>query len=381
MNTKKFHAQKMFTGSQWLDSQVITVENGIISSIQDAVEPLDSDVQPISGSLVAGYIDIQVNGGGGVLFNNQPELSTLVAMVKAHSQYGTTAMLPTVITDELSVMTQAADAVSQAISSQTPGIIGIHFEGPHLSIKKKGVHPAESIRELSEAEMAIFKRDDLGIKLITIAPENVLPAQIKQLVEANVIVCLGHSFADFDTTNKAIEAGATGFTHLYNAMSGLDSRQPGMLGSALLAKETYSGIILDLLHVHPASAKIACQIKGIDKMILVTDAMALIGSEQTEFELFGETVALNGNQLNIETGQLAGSHLTMEEAVLNAIKYLNLPLEDVLNMASLNPAQFLKQSKIRGQIQVGASADWVVLDSHNCISQTWIAAEQVFPLT
>ncbi|AWB68067.1 N-acetylglucosamine-6-phosphate deacetylase [Saccharobesus litoralis] len=384
-----YRPTRFFNGQGFIDNAVISVENGVICGIDvaenEVAENLTSkatnnainpqDITRLNGTLAPGYIDVQVNGGGGVLFNNQPTLASLQAMFNAHRQYGTTALLPTLITDDIDVMQQAADAVAQAIKQPLSGIVGIHFEGPHLSVPKKGVHPAQHIRHISDQEWQLFSRNDLGIKKVTLAPEAVSPEEIQRLTELNVIVSLGHSNATYEQTQAALAAGATGFTHLFNAMSPLTSREPGVVGAALAAQQTYCGIIIDHHHVHSTSANLAYRLKSADKLVLVTDAMALIGSKQSHFNLFGEQVALQGDKLTIDTGQLAGSHLSMQQAVQNSVNDLHIELGDCLKMASLTPATWLGLDEQMGKIAVGYRADWVLLNDDLSVQQTWVAGQ------
>jgi N-acetylglucosamine-6-phosphate deacetylase len=361
---------RLFDGENWQHNVQLTMVEGKIQQIV-AADP--ATVLP--HTLVPGFIDVQVNGGGGALFNTAPTLETLRTMVKAHAGFGTTALLPTVITDSVAIMQQTADVVASAIAQQVPGVLGVHFEGPHLSVPKKGVHPVQHIRQLSEAEMAIYRRTDLGIKLVTVAPENITPEQIKTLVAAGVIVCLGHSNADGATVQAAIAAGATGFTHLYNAMSPLTSREPGMVGVALADPTTWCGIILDGHHVHPTAARLAIAAKPRGKMLIVTDAMSPVGTTDTEFDFFDGKVTRDGNKLTAETGQLAGSVLDMAGAVQYAISELDVAEAEALRMASLYPAEFLGIAAQRGQIHVGAMADLVLLDEQGQVVQCFIAGQ------
>lgn len=360
---------KLFDGQIWHSNITVVVEQGVIQ----AVEPATGAVQ--SGCLVPGFIDVQVNGGGGALFNTDTSLAALRTMVKAHAQFGSTALLPTVITDSVAVMQQAADVIAAAIASQEPGVLGVHFEGPHLSVPKKGVHPEPHIRPLSDAELAIYRRTDLGIKLVTVAPENISPAQIKQLVAANVIVCLGHSNADAVTVQAALAAGATGFTHLYNAMSALTSREPGMVGVALADPDSWCGVILDGYHVHPLAVKLALAAKPKGKLLIVTDAMSPVGTNQTEFDFFEGKVIRDGNKLTNLNGNLAGSVLDMAAAVSYAINELGLDQAEAVRMASLYPAEFLGISAQRGQIQPGAKADLVLLNDAGIVQQCWLEGQ------
>lgn len=373
-------ADTLFDGEQLHIQRPVSFEDGRIIAM-DTVR--NAKEYRLDGLLTAGFIDTQVNGGGGKLFNQTPELNTLITMVNAHAQFGTTSMLPTLITDEISKIEQAADAVSLAIREKTPGIIGIHFEGPHISAAKKGIHHQDKIRPLTSQEMDQYCRDDLGVKLITLAPEAVDNATIKTLVEHQVIVSLGHSNASFDQVNLALKAGASGFTHLFNAMSPIESRAPNMVGAALLDSDSWCGLILDGHHIHPASARLAYQAKTEGKIILVTDAMSTIGSPQTQFHFDGHDIELKHNKLTSKMGSLAGSALTMITAVNNAIAMLHAPASQALNMASAYPAEFLGLNKQKGSIKIGNIADLILLnDSPSAtpihIKDVWIAGSQVF---
>ena len=368
---QQLSVSRLFDGATWFDNVSVVIEHGFIQAITPATGPVQQ------ASLVPGFIDVQVNGGGGVLFNNSPTPQTLATMLQAHSQFGTTAMLPTVITDSIALMQRAADAVAVAIAAKQPGIIGVHFEGPHLSVPKKGVHPQQHIRQLSADELALYGRNDLGIKLVTVAPENVSPAQIRQLVGLNVIVCLGHSNADAATVQAALDAGATGFTHLYNAMSPLTSREPGMVGVALADPHSWCGVIFDGHHMHPLAAKVALAAKPAGKLLLVTDAMSPVGTADTEFDLFDGKVSRHGDKLTDKEGRLAGSVLDMAGAVRYAIQSLDVAPDEALRMASLYPAQFLHTPHL-GRIAAGYQADMVLLDDSWLVLQSWIGGQQMF---
>lgn len=364
---------RCFDGEQWLSNVRVSAVDGQIT----AIEPVDAaQVQPLT--LTAGFIDVQVNGGGGALFNTAPSVDSLRTMLRAHARFGTTAMLPTVITDSVDIMQKTADAVAAAIAGGEPGIIGIHFEGPHLSVPKRGVHPTAHIRGLSADELALYSRADLGIKLVTVAPENVSAEQIRQLVSLGVIVCLGHSNADAATVEAALAAGATGFTHLYNAMSPLTSREPGMVGVALADRHSWCGIILDGHHVHPTAAKLALAAKPRGKMLLVTDAMSPVGTSETEFAFFDGKVLRDGNKLTNEAGSLAGSVLDMAGAVQYAVSELGVAQGEALRMASLYPAEFLAIANQVGRIQVGQRADVLLLDESGAVQQCFIAGQQIY---
>ena len=306
-------------------------------------------------------------------------------MVIAHSQFGTTALLPTLITSNLKTIKRAADVISRAVERRLPGILGIHFEGPHISVSKKGIHSSDHIRVLSEPELEIYCRDDLGIKVLTVAPENITPEQIKILVAHKVKVCLGHSDANFELTLEALNAGATGFTHLFNAMSPLTSRQPNMVGAALLDENSWCGLILDGHHVHPATAKLAIRAKPQGKIMLVTDAMSTIGSSQSAMTFDGHNIQLTGNKLTSKAGRLAGSALDMITAVVNAQSMLDIPLTEALRMATLYPADFLGIAEQKGHFSHGSSADFTLLslptlpkDMQCHVKKTWISGNKIF---
>jgi N-acetylglucosamine-6-phosphate deacetylase len=374
---QRFFAEQLFDGITIKTNQMISVEDGIIHSIESA--QLQHDAIQLSGLVAPGFVDVQVNGGGGLLFNNQPTLDTLVTMSCAHQQFGSTAILPTLITDNYATMQLAANAVASAIALNVKGIIGIHFEGPHLSQPKKGIHPTQHIRQISPEEMALFKRTDLGLVCVTLAPENVSVELIKELVRANVRVCLGHSNANSAQTLAALQAGAQGFTHLFNAMSPLQSREAGMVGAALLDSSSYCGLIVDHEHVDITSCQLAIKCKTPDRIMLVTDAMSHVGSEQIELQFAGMQISRQGNKLTIEGGRLAGSALDMATAVRNSVQNLHCSIQDALKMASTTPATFLGLQQQKGYLAPGFDADWVVLTDQYYVNSTYIAGEQVSP--
>ncbi|MCL1056996.1 N-acetylglucosamine-6-phosphate deacetylase [Shewanella gelidimarina] len=366
-------ADRIFDGQQFHHDLPVTFEDGHILAFDTVKGAKESRVD---GSITPGFIDVQVNGGGGVLFNSSPTRQGIEAIGQAHAKFGTTAYLPTLITDDFSVMQQAADAVADAIEHGSAGVLGVHFEGPHLSVPKKGVHPQPHIRRISDAELDIFSRQDLGIKVVTLAPENVSPDVIAALVKADVKVCLGHSNADYDTVKAALDAGATGFTHLFNAMSAFGSRNPGMVGAALESTDAWCGLIVDGHHVHPTAAKVAINAKPRGKVMLVTDAMPPVGLDgEVSFELFGTQVLRVGDRLNAVTGELAGCVLDMAGAVANTISMLDISAEEALRMASMYPAAFLGVSQQFGSLATGKRADLVVMNDQFKVQHTFIAGQ------
>ncbi|MCL1094565.1 N-acetylglucosamine-6-phosphate deacetylase [Shewanella kaireitica] len=369
-------AERLFDGQQFHSELPITFEDGNIIAFDTVKGAKESKV---NGTVCPGFIDVQVNGGGGVLFNATPTRQGIEAIGLAHAKFGTTAYLPTLITDNVSVMQRAADAVADAIAAKSSGVLGVHFEGPHLSIPKKGVHPQPHIRRISNAELEVFSRQDLGVRVVTLAPENVSPEVISALVESGVKVCLGHSNADYDTVKAALDAGATGFTHLFNAMSAFGSRSPGMVGAALESADAWCGLIVDGHHVHPAAAKVAINAKPQGKVMLVTDAMPPVGLDSEEsFELFGTQVIRVGDRLNAVTGELAGCVLDMAGAVKNSVSMLELSPEEAIRMASLYPAKFLGIDKQFGSLEIGKRADLVLINNEYKVQQTYIGGQLIF---
>jgi len=359
----------------WQQDQVLTIEKGIItdisplSSMQSAGKAV-MDLPRIDGTVIPGYVDTQVNGGGGVMFNHATSYESIKVMANAHLQFGSTTLFPTLITDDIDTIEQAADAMAEAIADDHPSILGVHFEGPHLSVEKKGVHLPKYIRALSDRELATYTRKDIGQVLVTVAPENVPCDIIRELVESGVVVALGHSNAPYDIVEQAIEAGATGFTHLYNAMSPLTSREPGMVGAALL-HDSICGLIVDHQHVHPKSVALAYKTKGPDELMLVTDAMAHVGASEPTVAFFDTHITREGDKLTTPDGTLAGSCLDMHSAVTNSVNDISIPLRHASVMASTTPAMFTHIHNKVGEIAVGKYANFLVLDDNKALAEVW----------
>lgn len=408
--TQRFLAEQVFDGERILTNAIIKVEGGNISEVTSSPtlaeqEEVLSSGRHLKGLVVPAFIDLQVNGGGGVLFNNSPTVDALETISQAHMRAGTGYILPTVITDDIGVMEQAADAVSATIRNNR-SILGIHFEGPHLSVVKKGVHPKQFVRVMTERERSLYKRTDLGIKKITIAPESMSLSDLEFLLANNWLVSIGHTNADADTIQKYVKAGATCFTHLFNAMSAMTGREPGAVGTALLEESVYAGIILDGHHVDYRNGYLAWRLKnenkavGSGRLFLVSDAMATSGvyasplmneakhvaenkgmmtktSQAKSFQLFGETLTEKDGKLTTSEGTLAGAHLTMLSAVQNSVEHTNIPLPEVLKMASCFPADYLSTSPIEqgpkvGYIKQGYQARFLLLDNKLNLIETFV---------
>jgi N-acetylglucosamine-6-phosphate deacetylase len=323
--------------------------------------------------LVPGFIDCQVNGGGGVLFNDAPSVPTLRRIAAAHRRFGTTGLLPTLISDDALVMRTAIAAVAAAIEQGVPGIIGIHLEGPFLSPQRKGIHNAAKFHSPAVADIELVTSLVSGKTLLTLAPEQVAPEVLRVLAERGVVLAAGHTAASYATTRAALDAGVRGFTHLYNAMTPLQSREPGVVGAALEDTASWCGLIVDGHHVHPAALRVALAAKPTGKTFLVTDAMPPVGSTDASFQLNGETITCRDGLCTNAQGILAGSALDMAGAVRNAVAMLHIPLVEALRMASAYPAAFLGLEHQLGHIAAGYAADLVALDDDLNVTETWIS--------
>jgi N-acetylglucosamine-6-phosphate deacetylase len=359
-----------------LDQATIHVADGRIAAISPggaAGETIDL----AGGWLVPGFIDIQVNGGGGVLFNDSPDVGGIAAIGHAHGRFGTTGFLPTLISDVPEVIARALDAVDAAIESGVPGCIGIHIEGPIISVTRKGIHDPEKFRGLDDDLLALLTRPRRGKVMLTLAPEMVSLDDIRRLSAAGVILSIGHSDATYDTARAAIAAGMTGVTHLFNAMSPLLHRAPGVVGAALEDEDIYCGLILDGFHVHDAPVRIAMRARPHDRFVLVTDAMPCVGADVTEFDLHGRRILVEGGRCLGEDGTLAGSSLDMAGAFRNAVTRIGLSHADAALMAATSPAAFLGLSEERGALAPGLVADWVQLTRNLAPVGTWIAGARI----
>jgi N-acetylglucosamine-6-phosphate deacetylase len=367
---------RIFNGEATRERHSVIIADGRIEAIVPASQAVSIEYRNLGGGLLApGFIDAQVNGGGGVLFNGDPTVDGLRRIAEAHRRFGTTGLLPTLITDTPEVMRRAADAVAAARRANVPGVLGIHFEGPFIDERRRGAHPEELIRPMAADDLAFFRDLDCVTVLVTLAPSCVPPALVGQLTAAGAIVSLGHAEATADEAAAALKAGATGFTHLYNAMSQLGHRAPGMVGAALADRGSFCGIIADGHHVDPIALKVAIAAKPIGRVFLVSDAMPAAAGGPERFSLQGREVRLEGGRLTLADGTLAGSNLTMDAAVRHCRHELGIPLEEALRMASLYPARFLGLDHGRGRIAPGYRADLVHLSEDLEVVETWIGGE------
>ena len=323
--------------------------------------------------LLPGFIDSQVNGGGGVLFNDAPSVESIRAIGRAHRRFGTTGFLPTLISTDPDIMTRAIAAVRGAIEAGVPGVLGIHIEGPYLSLARKGVHDPAKLRELDASALGLLTSLRGGRTLVTLAPEVTTPQIIEKLVAAGVVVSAGHTNATYAEISIALRHGLTGFTHLFNAMSQLTGREPGAVGAALEDPASWCGIIVDGAHTDPVVLRIALRCKPHDRFMLVTDAMPSVGTNNDSFELQGRRITVRGTVCLDEDGRLAGTNIDMATCVRNAISMLGLSLPEAVRMASQGPAEFLGLAHDTGRIAPGLRADLVLADEGLNVLETWIA--------
>lgn len=384
MKSLAFTNCKVLTGGKLAEGLAVLVRDGVILQIspRDQLQTTDVDVHDLGGQLLLpGFIDTQVNGGGGVLFNESVDVAGIRAIANAHYQFGTTGFLPTLISDELDVVERALRAGEAAIDEGVPGVLGVHIEGPFLNPERRGVHDENKLRRLTAATVASLEPVRNGKTVLTLAPEAVDADAIKELVQKGFIVCAGHSDASHEQTAAALDRGLTGFTHLYNAMSQLGAREPGVVGAALDDRDSWCGVIADIHHVSPASLRIAFRCKGPDKLMLVTDAMPPVGSDLTSFTLLDKQVEVVDGACRDQHGTLAGTALDMSSAVRNIMEIVDIPMPVAVQMASASPAAFLGLDATTGAIEAGKRADFVVTDEALQVKMTWIGGILQYKLT
>jgi N-acetylglucosamine-6-phosphate deacetylase len=366
---------RVLTDEGLVDDRCVLVEGG---RIVDIVGPGDARCatalqRDLGGNLLLpGFVDSQVNGGGGVLFNGAPSVEAIRAIGSAHRKFGTTGFLPTLISADLNVVADAIKAVQAALAAGVPGVLGIHIEGPFLNVERKGIHDPGKIRELDQSAVELLTSLRGGRTLVTLAPEMTTPAMIKKLVIAGVVVSAGHTNATYEQIRGALQAGLTGFTHLFNAMSQLTGREPGVVGAALDDPDSWCGIIVDGEHTDPVVLRISMRCKRHDRFMLVTDAMPSVGTNDKSFDLQGRKITVSGHLCLDEDGRLAGSNIDMASCVRNAVSLLGLPLPEAVRMASLYPAEFLGLAHEIGRIAPGYRANLVLADEQLRVLDTWI---------
>jgi len=350
---------RILTDEGFVDGRVVLVDGERIVAIVPPEDPrvAGASTHDLGGlTLLPGFIDTQVNGGGDVLFNDAPTVEGIRAIGAAHRRFGTTAFLPTLISEDFEVIGRAVNAVRDAIAARVPGVIGIHIEGPFINEARRGIHDAAKIRGLAPHDVELLTSLVTGRTLVTLAPELTTLQTLDQLARAGVVLSAGHTNGTFEEITDALRHGVTGVTHLFNAMTPLHHRQPGAVGAALSDPDCWCGIIVDGHHVHPAALKIALACKRHDRFMLVT----------------GARISVRGGRCVDEAGTLAGSALDMASAVRNSVDLLDLPLEEAARMASTWPAEFLGLGHELGRIAPGYRARMVALDERLHVRTTWI---------
>ncbi|MCX7305643.1 MAG: N-acetylglucosamine-6-phosphate deacetylase [Hyphomicrobiales bacterium] len=382
MNTIAYRAHRIFDGERWHDDAALLARGATVEAIvpRGAVAAGAESVE--AGDLLApGFVDLQVNGGGGVMLNDHPDVEGIATICRAHARFGTTALLPTLITDTPEVTAAAVAAGIEAARSKVPGFAGLHLEGPHLSVARKGAHDPKLIRPMTDADLSalIAARAGLPALLTTVAPESVTTGQVAALAGAGIVVSLGHTEASYATACAYADAGATMATHLFNAMSQIGNREPGLAGAALDDGRMSAGLIADGIHVDPATVGIAVRAKrGPGTILLVTDAMATIGTGMRSFTLNGRTIHRKDGRLTLDDGTLAGADLDMISAVLFAHRRIGIELGEAIRMASLYPARALGGTMRLGALTPGSAASFVALSHRLDVSAVWIDGQRVF---
>ncbi len=375
---------RLFTGDHMLDQHGVWIDGDRIAGVQpvsDAPAGTPARRLPADTLLVPGFIDVQVNGAGGVLFNDTPTAAAALAIAAAVRRTGTTGILPTLITDEPAKLRAACDAAVEAVMQPAGGVLGVHLEGPFLSPERPGVHPRQWIRrpDVADIDLLVLARHrlaDRGRLLLTVAPECIDDSDIARLVAAGVIVAAGHTAATVERTRQALAAGVRGFTHLFNAMPPIVNRQPGPVVAALADPDAWCSIIADGFHVDPALLQLLVQVKPPGKVLLVTDAMPPCGTDASSFTLLGRTIFRQGGRLVTDDGTLAGADIDMATSVRRCVELLGLPLEESLRMASLYPARYIGIDSQVGRLAAGHRADLTLLRPDLTVLATWVGGEE-----
>lgn len=380
--TRAIKAAAVFDGENWHEKAALVIRDGVVGAVVAAAElPAATETIELDGMLVPGFVDLQVNGGGGIMLNDRQDVEAIRTICAAHARFGTTALLPTLITDTPEVTRAAVEAGAQAVASKLPGFLGLHLEGPHLSLSRKGAHDAALIRPMRDTDEAalISAHEKVPVLLTTVAPESVELIRIERLAKAGIVVSLGHSDTTYRNAVACAAAGASMATHLFNAMSQIGNREPGLAGAAIDSGAFFAGLIADGIHVDPATIGIAVKAKrGPGRIFLVTDAMATIGTNMASFTLNGRMITRADGRLTLDDGTLAGADLDMISAVRFMHETIGLELGEALRMASLYPAQAMRVDASHGRFVEGARADIVHLSEGLDVRGVWIGGERVF---
>lgn len=372
--TRIFTGARIFDGETLRPGDLQVAEGRIVAILPPESAGQGAEVVRLDGGILApGFVDLQVNGGGGLLLNARPEAATIARMARAHAGLGALTILPTLITDTPDITRRAVAAVAEAVEKGIPGIAGLHLEGPHLSLARKGAHDPALIRPMTEAdlEFLLSAAAHLPRLMVTLAPESVTMDKIARLAQAGIIVALGHSDCSYATARAAVAAGARVATHLFNAMSQLGNREPGLVGAVLADGGLSAGLIADAVHVHPAAMRLALAAKaGPGDIFLVSDAMAPAGTDLAEFTLNGRRIRRAAGRLTLDDGTLAGADLDLSRA-LRVLCAIGVPLARSLAMATLAPARVLGRADRMGRLAAGRAADMVHLSDALDLRAVW----------
>ena len=365
-------ADLVFDGSRLLPNEVVVIDGDRIVRVGDGARD-DTPILdlPPDAILVPGFVDLQVNGAGGVLFNADPTAAGLARIGDALARCGTTSFLPVLISAR-PLFDAAERAVVAALADPLTGVVGLHLEGPFLNPARHGTHPLDAILTMTAADAARLAANPGWPRMITLAPEMIEPALLAQVTAGGACVLAGHTDATLEQAAAGFAAGIVGTTHLFNAMSQLGSRAPGVVGATLDAVGAVAGIIVDGIHVDQVCVRVAHAALGPERLFLVSDSMPTAASDTTSFEFKGEVIKLVDGRLIDANGSLAGAHLTMAEAVRNAVHLCGLPLLDALAMATATPAEVIGLAD-RGRIAAGQRADLVALDGDLRVHAVWRA--------
>ena len=369
---------KLFNGKKFIEHKALLIDDQHIAGIVNENSiPTDFLIKKLDGGILSpGFIDLQVNGGGGKLFNNSPDKESLNTIISAHQYFGTTSIMPTVISDSLNILQKCTDTISNEINNNH-SLLGIHIEGPFFNVKYRGVHQKQYINTINASYLNLFETLDKFPVMLTLAPECISIKQLKHLKSLGFKILAGHTDANYDQLEEAVKYGLDGFTHLFNAMGQISAREPGVVGSAFDFDETSASIIVDLHHVHPSLINLSFKQKPKGKLFFVSDSMATINHGEPSFELYDEVVSeSNGRIINSE-GKLAGSSITQIDAIKNAYQKCSIPLESAISMATLYPAEYLGVSDYIGQLKKGYRADLAHFDSNFHVQNVWLAGKQI----
>lgn len=368
---------RIFDGTAVHDGLGLLIEDGLVAAILPGGQA--GDVPPVDlggGWLAPGFIDLQVNGGGGAMLGDAPVSESLARICAAHGRLGTAGLLPTLISDRPDTTRAVIEAATVAAQAGLPGLLGLHLEGPHLDPRRCGAHDPALLCPMTDADLALLLRAAAALPalMVTLAPEAATPAQIAALAQAGVIVSLGHSGCDSAAARAAFDAGARAVTHLFNAMSPLGHRAPGLVGAALDDARISAGLIADGVHVLPEVLRIAVAAKrGAGRLFLVTDAMAVAGTDAAGFVLQGRPIRRTAGQLVLADGTLAGADCDMATCLRVMVGQVGLTPAEALAMATSVPADLIGQGHRAGRIAAGRSADLVHLDDDLHLTRVWRA--------